>query len=169
MCNNSFTSSAFLLFQDQEVCEDLTSKLECSRSQLNVALGNFVTCLRTVALTLANGTGDHVTDSTNHHHWLVQTHAPLACDWSKVLRECCCGVMSNDRQDLIFKGLDSVQSEGLTYEAMASSPPPQTLCGLASRRSVVLDSYPSRLNALKVAVATANLILSIGSIIEDRN
>lgn len=136
---------------------DAASLLGCSQSEFLVGMEGFCRSLESVATTLEHSGGYSLIDLTHAHHW---SHA---ADVMKAQTEdnvdlCGCGLL---------KSSPDIKWTYLNTERAGFSPTPLSRDTLM--QSCVLDSFTAKLNALHVAVETANLVLDVKYIIQDVN
>ncbi|XP_037540900.1 McKusick-Kaufman/Bardet-Biedl syndromes putative chaperonin [Nematolebias whitei] len=132
-------------------------RLGCSQTEYLRAVEVFCRSLESVARSLEHNGGTSLIDLTHAHHW-TQPSDVMKED-PKVSVGCCgCGA------------LESSKSQRWTYlnTEYAAFSPADSLRG-ASEQPSVLDSFTAKLNALQVAVETANLALDVRYVIQDVN
>ncbi|XP_022094592.1 McKusick-Kaufman/Bardet-Biedl syndromes putative chaperonin-like [Acanthaster planci] len=179
--------AAHLKQQIKTLESDVLDKVGCSPLQFQEAAGNFIYCVELVARALEHGQDSQVTDDVHHHRWpLPLNQSPT--DW---LGQCACG-MKSFQADSDWQLLGSrrpteagSQQSGRLKQSKTRS---QQTCKLerrekgqsckkqspdlpisGARKHFVLDSFAVKLNALHVAVETANVVLRISQTIEDSN
>lgn len=131
--------------------------LGCSQTEYFRAVEVFCRSLESVARSLEHNSGTSLIDLTHAHHW-TQPSDVMKED-PKVSVGCCgCGA------------LESSKSQRWTYlnTEYAAFSPADSLRD-ASEQPSVLDSFTAKLNALQVAVETANLALDVRYVIQDVN
>ncbi|XP_059214735.1 McKusick-Kaufman/Bardet-Biedl syndromes putative chaperonin [Centropristis striata] len=136
---------------------DRASALRCSQTEYLLGVEGFCRSLESVAAALVHDGGSSLMDLTHAHHW---THS------ADVMKEhlgdnsgfCGCGLV------------ESSQNHKWTYSNTKYpefSPAPLSRDVTVQPR--VLDSFTAKLNALQVAVETANLALDVRYLIQDMN
>ena len=138
-----------------EVTETV-STLGCSQTEYLGAVEGFCCSLESVAAALEHDGGCSLMDLTHAHHW---THpAGVRTEHTEdSLGVCGCGLVeSSPNQKWTYLNTKHTQF----------SPAPPGVTALQPR---VLDSFTAKLNALQVAVETANLALDVRYVIQDMN
>lgn len=108
-------------------------------------------------MALEHDGGDSVTDLTHAHHWILPAEATRE-DMEDTLGPCSCGLVGGGH------------SEPRTYlSTKVPAFPPGPPCADTTARPRVLDSFTAKINALQVAVETANLALDVRFVIQDTN
>lgn len=136
---------------------EAASALGCSQAEYFLGVEGFCCSLESVAAALEHDGGSSLIDMTHAHH---QT---LPAD-----------VMKEHMEDsLDFCGCGLVESSPNKKWTYLNSKYPQFSPAPLSRDTTVqprvLDSFTAKLNALQVAVETANLALDVRYIIQDMN
>ncbi|XP_005110966.1 McKusick-Kaufman/Bardet-Biedl syndromes putative chaperonin [Aplysia californica] len=154
-----------------EQLKSLTEELSCSEGQVLKALTVFRAALQSWALGLAEeDTESLLVDPTSYHAWRVPKGKEEMLS-SDRLAPCCCGMKVTSSGNLSEFQYVSVGELLTTSDQFGLGGP--VLSEKVEERLedslVVLDSYLAMTSALKQAVATANLVLSIGQVIVDRN
>lgn len=153
--------------QVQEDKSKLLNEFECTESQLNAGLETFTQCLLSVALRLTSnlsittsGTVSNLTDAEYCHIW-----KPPNIDASNIhskTSSCNCGLLdmaSVDKFEYV-SGRGLWKKQQIDWHKMAKVPEEDAL-------PRVVDPLVVMRNALKMAVATANTVLSICQYIHD--
>ncbi|KAL4641379.1 McKusick-Kaufman/Bardet-Biedl syndromes putative chaperonin isoform X1 [Arapaima gigas] len=143
--------------QSKSDASQATSELGCSSSDYLLAAEGFCRSLEAVARSLETDARLSLMDLCHAHRWPTPAGPPAGIPWAELVRSCGCGSMSS-RPDVEWVPL------GTGHEPFSPAP----LADTASQPHV-LDSFPAKLNALQVAVETANLILDLKYVIEDKN
>lgn len=117
----------------------------------------FCRSLESVAAALQHDGGNSLIDLTHAHHWTLPAD-----------------VMKEDMEDgLGFCGCGLVESSPNKKWTYLNTKYPQFSPAPLSRdttvQPLVLDSFTAKLNALQVAVETANLALDVRYVIQDMN
>ncbi|MBN3320319.1 MKKS protein, partial [Atractosteus spatula] len=131
--------------------------LGCSPTQFQMAADSFCRALESVGRSLEHDGGESLVDLCCGHRWSGPGGAAPDVPWKDVVSLCGCGRL--DRQ------------EGLQWVILGGKGPSfsPTLPAESCAQHLVLDSFPAKLNALQVAVETANLILDLKYVIQDVN
>ncbi|XP_068695767.1 molecular chaperone MKKS-like [Montipora foliosa] len=127
----------------------------CTKGQLIAVINNLAHCLESLAKSLEHDGGGHVTDSIHRHHWSV---FPGAITIKPSTPRCLCGFVSrNEIMEWSLMGdldscvvgdcTDSVEKE-LEYR--------------------VLDIFSMKMNSLRTAIETANVILRVHCVVCSR-
>lgn len=108
-------------------------------------------------MALEHDGGNSVMDSTHAHHWILPADA-VREDVEDTLGLCSCGLVEGGHNE---------PRTYLSTKTPAFSPGPPSADTTAPPR--VLDSFTAKINALQVAVETANLALDVRFVIQDMN
>ena len=100
--------------------------------------------------------GDHMSDSASCHHWILPAQCNTESDWPQ---SCVCGMISKQEHTKLSL---------LTMERPNTKMTPSHVPSSAEACRL-LDSYPVMLNALKIGIGTAVMVLGICNIIVDVN
>lgn len=95
------------------------------------------------------------------HFWSVQADSPSVVTWPDLLSRCGCG-LHNSQEELNWSFLRSTRHPFAPQTCL----PHETL---GSANNLTLDCFTAKLSGLQVAVETANLILDLSYVIEDKN
>lgn len=95
------------------------------------------------------------------HFWSVQADSPSVVNWPDLLSRCGCG-LHNSQEELNWSFLRSTRHPFAPQTCL----PHETL---GSANNLTLDCFTAKLSGLQVAVETANLILDLSYVIEDKN
>ncbi|XP_064623943.1 molecular chaperone MKKS-like [Lineus longissimus] len=146
--------------------EKLMTNFSCSRSTLCVVTQTFLHSLESVATTL-DPNSHHFTDNVTNHHWTARPNSSIDVDYSKILVECCCGMIQNDAtMGLQFREIFPVCSQTfLKAEAMGMTPDLE----IEKRSPRVFDPLQAKLHAFHIAMSTASMVLRVGNFISDTN
>ncbi|KAM4607157.1 molecular chaperone MKKS [Polymixia lowei] len=136
---------------------EAASTLGCSQREHLLGTEAFCRSLESVAQALEHNGGNSLIDLTHAHHWTVPADAAPA-QRDDVAGSCGCGLAENGPGE---------KWAYLNTEYSEFCPSPPSSSGPLQPR--VLDSFTAKLNALQVAVETANLVLDIRYIIQDVN
>lgn len=132
-----------------------------TQTELQLITEAFCSALESIAASLEHDGGEILTDLKHGHSWSVQADSPSVVNWPDLLSRCGCGLY-NSQEELNWSFLRCTQHPFA----------PQTClpCGaVASANNLTLDCFTAKLSGLQVAVETANLILDISYVIEDKN
>ncbi|KAG7462856.1 hypothetical protein MATL_G00189180 [Megalops atlanticus] len=129
----------------------------CSRADYLLAADGFCRSLESVARALEHDGGESLVDLSRGHRWAVPGDMEPKATWRDMVGSCGCGLMSPSL-DLEWAPLSAGYPPFSPVQSVNIATQPQ-----------VLDSFPAKLNALQVAVETANLILDLKYIIQDVN
>lgn len=143
--------------QSESKASEAASALKCSCAEFLLATEAFCCSLLSVVLSLDHDDQHFLLDLTHAHCWLTEEDAHSQ---TTTLHPCCCGLVK-ERPDLEKNFLNiPLKAAGHSF-----LPAPVT----SDLQPRLLDSYTAKLNALNVAVETANLVLSARFIIRDVN
>lgn len=136
---------------------EMAPALGCSREECLLGVEGFCRALESVAMALEHDGGNSAVDLMNAHHWI------LPADGMKEAMEdsldfCSCGLV---------EGGPSIPRAFLNTKHPQFFPAP--LCRDSAAQPRVLDSFTAKINALQVAVETANLALDVRFVIQDTN
>ncbi|KAF5924934.1 molecular chaperone MKKS isoform X1 [Diceros bicornis minor] len=133
----------------------------CNQTELHLITEAFCSALESLAASLEHDGGEILTDMKYGHFWSLQADSPSIVNWPDLLSRCGCGLY-NSQEELSWSFLRS------TCHPFA----PQTFLpheAAGSANYLTLDCFTAKLNGLQVAVETANLILDLSYVIEDKN
>ncbi|KAJ8248054.1 hypothetical protein GJAV_G00237710 [Gymnothorax javanicus] len=149
--------SSYIRHQSRGEESGATSELEFTRSDYLLAADAFCRALLTVARSLEHDGGDRLIDMSHGHCWAVPVGVAPRAPWREVLGSCGCGLVA--------------PGGGLEWTPLSTEHPPFSPAPplATAAEPLVLDSFSAKLNALQVAVETANLILDIKYIVQDVN
>ncbi|XP_060895391.1 McKusick-Kaufman/Bardet-Biedl syndromes putative chaperonin [Labrus mixtus] len=152
--------AAYIRHQSVEEVAESASALGCSQTEYLLGVEGFCRSLEAVAAALHHDGGDSFMDLTHAHHWTRPADAMTENMEDNSALCCGCGlVQSGPTVDMKWTHLNTEHPE--------FSP-----AALLKDRAVqprVLDSFTAKLNALQVAVETANLVLDVRFVIQDTN
>lgn len=133
----------------------MASALGCSQEECLLGVEGFCRSLESVAMALEHDGGKSAVDLMHAHHWILPADG-MREDMEDSLGFCNCGLV-----------------EGGQSKAFLSTKYPQFSPAPLSRDTAVqprvLDSFTAKINALQVAVETANLALDVQFVIQDTN
>ncbi|KAM3862702.1 molecular chaperone MKKS [Diretmus argenteus] len=149
--------AAYIRNESMNKVAEAASVLGCSQREYLLGLEAFCRSLESVAEALEHNGGNSLMDLTHGHHWTLPADVVQA-QREDGLGSCGCGLVK------------SRPSEKWTYlNTKYSEFCPAPLSSNATVQPRVLDSFTAKLNALHVAVETANLVLDVRYIIQDVN
>ncbi|XP_044069164.1 McKusick-Kaufman/Bardet-Biedl syndromes putative chaperonin isoform X2 [Siniperca chuatsi] len=136
---------------------EATSALGCSQTEYLLGVEGFCRSLESVAAALEHDGGNSLIDLTHAHYWTLPAD-----------------VMKEHMEDSLgFCGCGLVESSPNQKWTYLNTKYPQFSPAPLSRNTTVqphvLDSFTAKLNALQVAVETANLALDVRYVIQDMN
>lgn len=131
--------------------------LGCSQEECLLGVEGFCRSLESVAMALEHDGGNSAVDLMHAHHWILPA-VGMKEDTEESLGFCNCGLVE----------VSPSQPRALLN---TKYPPfsPAPLGGATTVQPRVLDSFTAKINALQVAVETANLALDVRFIIQDTN
>ncbi|KAJ3609909.1 hypothetical protein NHX12_022003 [Muraenolepis orangiensis] len=144
-----------------EVAE-AASSLGCSQTEYRLGLEAFCRSLESVARALEHDGGTPLVDLTHCHHWTVPVDVTQGQETLSPPPRCGCGLVSSASVER-WTFLNTRYDE-FSPAAAAALPGDST-----SSQPRVLDCFAAKMNALQVAVETANLLQDIRYIIQDGN
>nr|KAF6471830.1 McKusick-Kaufman syndrome [Molossus molossus] len=133
----------------------------CTQTELQLISEAFCSALESLTGSLEHDGGEILTDMKYGHFWSVQADSPSVVNWPDLLSRCGCGLYSS-WEELNWSFLRSARhpfapQPCLPHEAMDSA------------NNLTVDCFTAKLSGLQVAVETANLILDLSYVIEDKN
>ncbi|XP_069862845.1 molecular chaperone MKKS [Dipodomys merriami] len=158
--------AAYIRNKTHSEAESILKDCGCTQAELQLMTKAFCSALESPACSLEHDGGEILTDMKYGHFWSVQAESPSVSNWSDLLSRCGCGLLSSQEQ----LGWSFLRSRHPPF-----APPtylPRADVGLAavdSASSLTVDCLTAKLNGLQVAIETANLILDLSYIIEDKN
>lgn len=152
--------AAYVRHKVHKEAKDIVQDDGCSQAELQLMAEAFCSALESVAGSLEHDGGDILTDMKYGHFWSVQANSS-SVNWPDVLSRCGCGLHSS-QEELSWSFLKSTRHAYAPETCL-----PQASDGSAS--TLIVDCLTSKLNGLQVAVETANLILDLSYVIEDKN
>ncbi|XP_031227901.1 McKusick-Kaufman/Bardet-Biedl syndromes putative chaperonin [Mastomys coucha] len=133
----------------------------CSQAELHIAAEAFCSALESIAGSLEHDGGEILIDMKYGHFWSCQADSASVSNWPDTLSRCGCGLYNN-QEELSWSILRG------TYHPFA--PQPCLLqAAVGSARNLTVDCFTAKMSGLQVAVETANLILDLSYVIEDKN
>ncbi|XP_017533810.3 molecular chaperone MKKS [Manis javanica] len=133
----------------------------CTQTELKLITEAFCSALESLAGSLEHDGGEVITDLKYGHLWSVQADSPCVANWTDLLSRCGCGLY-NSQEELSWSFVRSTRHPFAPQTCL-----PQEAANSASNLS--LDCFTAKLSGLQVAVETANLILDLSYVIEDKN
>ncbi|TDH01098.1 hypothetical protein EPR50_G00176620 [Perca flavescens] len=149
--------AAYVRHKSMDKVTETVSVLGCSQTEYLRGVEGFCRSLESVAAALEHDSGNSLMDLTHAHHWShpADVMEERMEDSSSV---CGCGLVeSSTNQKWTY----------LNTKYPQFSPAP--LFRVPTVQPRVLDSFTAKLNALQVAVETANLALDVRYVIQDMN
>ncbi|KAM9804026.1 molecular chaperone MKKS [Neosynchiropus ocellatus] len=143
--------AAYIRHQCKNSRTETASALGCTAGEYLLGVEAFCSSLESIARALEHSRGDTVIDPTSAHHWTLQADV---IPGQMQDHFCGCG-LKNDYETSCLK------TGGAGFSPQR---PEETV--LPCR---VLDSFTAKINALQVAVETANIVLDVNFIIQDKN
>lgn len=143
--------------QSESKASEAASALKCSRAEFLLATEAFCCSLQSVALSLDHDDQHFLMDLTHAHCWVAEEDAHSQ---TTTFHACNCGLVK-EKADLekIFLNIPLKTAYHSFLPARIKS----------DVQPELLDSFTAKLNALNVAVETADLVLSVKYIIRDVN
>lgn len=131
--------------------------LGCSQTEYLLGMEAFCRSLESVATALEHDGGNSLIDLSDAHCWILPADV-MKEDMGNSLGFCGCGLVESS---------PNKQWTYLNTKYPQFSPAPLSADIIMQPR--VLDSFTAKLNALQVAVETANLALDVRYVIQDMN
>ncbi|EGV93075.1 McKusick-Kaufman/Bardet-Biedl syndromes putative chaperonin [Cricetulus griseus] len=159
LCSRNDTAWEELKIHNQT--EDIVRDDGYSQAELQIATEAFCSALESVAGSLEHDGGEILLDMKYGHFWSGPSASASVVNWPDMLSRCRCGLY-NSQEGLSWSFLRS------TYHPFA----PQTCLSQAAvgaASNLTVDCFTAKLSGLQVAVETANLILDLSYVIEDKN
>ncbi|XP_036041209.1 McKusick-Kaufman/Bardet-Biedl syndromes putative chaperonin isoform X2 [Onychomys torridus] len=153
--------AAYIRHKVHNEAEDIVKEVGYSRAELQIVAEAFCSALESVAGSLEHDGGEILIDMKYGHFWSGQSDSASVVHWPDRLSRCGCGLY-NSQEGLSWSFLKS------THHPFA----PQTCLSQAavgSASNLTVDCFTAKLSGLQVAVETANLILDLSYVIEDKN
>ncbi|XP_053503575.1 McKusick-Kaufman/Bardet-Biedl syndromes putative chaperonin [Ictalurus furcatus] len=149
--------SAYIKYMSESKASEAASALKCSRAEFLLATEAFCCSLQSVALSLDHDDQHFLMDLTHAHCWVAEEDAHSQ---TTTFHACNCGLVK-EKADLekIFLNIPLKTAYHSFLPARIKS----------DVQPELLDSFTAKLNALNVAVETADLVLSVKYIIRDVN
>ncbi|XP_067900433.1 McKusick-Kaufman/Bardet-Biedl syndromes putative chaperonin isoform X3 [Heterodontus francisci] len=147
--------------KSHSVTDDKLAELGCSQTEYRIVADSFCHSLERTASSLEHDGGENFVDTKYGHRWSVLPKMPLHTDWSEIFSRCACGLYTAQKNLnwTVLGNRTAIVSPAMPLEKPSEYFPDQ----------LVLDSYTVKLNALQVAVETANLIVDLQYVIQDQN
>ena len=129
--------------------------------QFRTVIDNVAKCLEAQARSLEHDGNDHLIDSVSHHHWITP---PGSSQVHPGIPRCHCSLLSRDQSDAEWRMIGEFDTAFVLNCCQELSEDSKF-----ERKfdNAVLDSYPVKLNSLKTAFETANVILRISYLVGD--
>ncbi|KAM4730409.1 molecular chaperone MKKS [Anableps anableps] len=149
--------AAYVRHQSKNDVSESSSVLGCSQTEYLLAAEAFCRSLESVATSLEHDGEASLIDLTHAHHLTLPSDVTEE-HLEGVTAPCGCGLVH---------GCQNKKWSYLNTEYAAFSPAP--LLTASPLQPTVLDSFTAKVNALGVAVETANLVLDVRYVIQDVN
>ncbi|XP_029305833.1 molecular chaperone MKKS [Cottoperca gobio] len=149
--------AAYVRHKSMNEITEAVPALGCSQTEYLLGVEGFCRSLESVAAALEHDGGNALMDLTHAHYW---THRPdvMTENMEESLGFCGCGLV------------ESSPNQKWTYlNTKYPEFSPAALSRDVAVQPHVLDSFTAKLNALQVAVETANLALEVRYLIQDLN
>ncbi|XP_034352214.1 molecular chaperone MKKS [Arvicanthis niloticus] len=153
--------AAYIRHKVHNEAEAIVRDAGCSQAELHIAAEAFCSALESVAGSLEHDGGETLIDMKYGHFWSCQADSASVGNWPDALSRCGCGLY-NSHEELSWSVLRSTSHPFSPQTCL-----PQAAVGSAS--SLNVDCFTAKLSGLQVAVETANLILDLSYVIEDKN
>ncbi|XP_011804254.1 PREDICTED: mcKusick-Kaufman/Bardet-Biedl syndromes putative chaperonin [Colobus angolensis palliatus] len=153
--------AAYIRHKTHNDPESILKDDECTQTELQLIAEAFCSALESVVGSLEHDGGEILTDMKYGHLWSVQADSPCVANWQDLLSQCGCGLY-NSQEELSWSFLRSTHHPFVPQTCL-----PHEAVGSAS--NLTLDCLTAKLSGLQVAVETANLILDLSYVIEDKN
>lgn len=153
--------AAYVRYKVHNEAEDVVRDDGYSQAELHIAAEAFCSALESVAGSLEHDGGDILIDTKYGHFWSCPADSASFINWTDVLSRCGCGLY-NSQEDLSWSFLRSAYHPFAPQTCL-----PQAVVDTASNLTV--DCFTTKLSGLQVAVETANLILDLSYVVEDKN
>ncbi|CAL8258032.1 unnamed protein product [Lota lota] len=150
--------AAYIRYEGINKAAEATSSLGCSPTEYLLGAEAFARSLESVARALEHDGGTPMVDLTHGHHWTVPVDETQALE-TKPPPRCGCGVVRSS----------SVERWTFLSTKYAEFSPAALPGDCAASQPCVLDCFAAKMNALQIAVETANLLQDIRYIIQDGN
>nr|XP_019590462.1 PREDICTED: McKusick-Kaufman/Bardet-Biedl syndromes putative chaperonin [Rhinolophus sinicus] len=132
-----------------------------TQTELQLITEAFCSALESIAGSLEHDGGEILTDMKYGHVWSVQADSPSVVNWPDFLSRCGCG-LCNSQEELNWSFLRSTRHPFAPQTCLPHG-------AVGSANNLTLDCFTAKLSGLQVAVETANLILDLSYVIEDKN
>ncbi|XP_067465819.1 McKusick-Kaufman/Bardet-Biedl syndromes putative chaperonin [Thunnus thynnus] len=149
--------AAYIRHKSMNDVIETASVLGCSQTEYLLGMEAFCRSLESVAAALEHDGGNSLIDLTFAHHWTLPADV-MQEHMEDSLGLCGCGLVESS---------PSMKWSYLNTKYPEFSPAP--LSRDTTLQPHVLDSFTAKLNALQVAVETANIALDVQYIIQDMN
>eukprot|EP00064_Thunnus_orientalis_P000441 superscaffoldBa00000022_g442 len=149
--------AAYIRHKSMNDVIETASVLGCSQTEYLLGMEAFCRSLESVAAALEHNGGNSLIDLTCAHHWTLPADV-MQEHMEDSLGLCGCGLVESS---------PSMKWSYLNTKYPEFSPAP--LSRDTTLQPHVLDSFTAKLNALQVAVETANIALDVQYIIQDMN
>ncbi|KAL2764007.1 McKusick-Kaufman/Bardet-Biedl syndromes putative chaperonin isoform 1 [Daubentonia madagascariensis] len=153
--------AAYIRHKTRNEPESILKGDECTQTELQLIAEAFCSALESLAASLEHDGGEILTDMKYGHCWSVQADSPCVVNWPDLLSQCGCGLY-NSHEELSWSFLRSTRHPFAPQTCLPHE-------AVGSRSNLTVDCLTAKLSGLQVAVETANLILDLSYVIEDKN
>ncbi|XP_054552306.1 molecular chaperone MKKS [Talpa occidentalis] len=152
--------AAYIRYKICNEPENILKDNGCTQIELQLIAEAFCSALESLAGSLEHDGGDILTDMKYGHLWSVQANSP-SVSWQDLLSRCGCGLY-NSQEELNWSFLRSTHHSFMPQTCLPHE-------AVRSTNNLTLDCFAAKISGLQVAVETANLILDLSYVIEDKN
>ncbi|CAN9499961.1 unnamed protein product [Ophioblennius macclurei] len=149
--------AAYVRHKSKNQTPETASMLGCSQTEYLLGVDVFCHSLESVARALDHDGGVSSIDLTHAHHWILSADVPEE-SLEESLDSCGCGLVKSN-SDKKWTHLNTEYPDFCPAPLLRDTP----------EQPCVLDSFTAKLNALQVAVETANIALDVRYMIQDVN
>ncbi|XP_008591325.1 PREDICTED: mcKusick-Kaufman/Bardet-Biedl syndromes putative chaperonin [Galeopterus variegatus] len=153
--------AAYIRHKTHNEPESILKDNGCTQMELQLIAEAFCSALESLAGSLEHDGGEILIDMKYGHFWSIQADSLSVVNWPDLLSQCGCGLY-NSQEELSWSFLRSTHHPFAPQTCL-----PHEAVGSVSRLTV--DCLTAKLSGLQVAVETANLILDLSYVIEDKN
>lgn len=153
--------AAYIRYKIHNEPESILKDGGCTQTELQLIAEAFCSTLESLAGSLEHDGGEILTDMKYGHFWSVQADSPSPVNWPGLLSRCGCGIY-NSQEELSWCFLRSTHHPFALETCLPHK-------AVGSANNLTLDCFTAKLGGLQAAVETANLILDLSYVIEDKN